>query len=134
MTVLTPSASDESETGNGRSTGSGLRQNFESAVEPTGFRDSARGGRSARGNPRDSYQCETPVTVHLIDAALGKLHAGEIELRGLAGQFAQTLGQRGRRVIEVDEDEVEPFLKANRGEAEILGIEIFHAIEFGSDE
>jgi len=62
-----------------------------------------------------------PVTVHLIDAALGKLHAGEIELRGLAGQFAQTLGQRGRRVIEVDEDEVEPFLEAEGTRPKSLG-------------
>jgi len=36
--------------------------------------------------------------------------------------------------IKIDEDEIEPFLDANRGEAEVLGIEIFDAIEFWGDE
>src|ERR1700716_3311537 len=35
-----------------------------------------------------------PVAIHLVGAALGKLHAAEIELLGVDGQFAETLAQR----------------------------------------
>ena len=75
-----------------------------------------------------------PVAVHVVGAALGKLHAAEIELLGLGGQFAQRLAQRAGLGIEIDEDQVEPFFEANRDEAEVFGIEIFDAIEFGGDE
>jgi len=58
----------------------------------------------------------------------------KIELPGLGGQFAQRFAQGAGPGIEIDEDEVEPFLDANRGEAEVLGIENFDAIKFGGDQ
>src|SRR6202795_4552382 len=75
-----------------------------------------------------------PVAVHFAGAALGELHTVEGELLRLGGQFAQRLAQRAGLGIEIHEDEVEPFFDANRDEAEVFGIKIFDAIEFGGDE
>jgi hypothetical protein len=36
--------------------------------------------------------------------------------------------------IKIYEDEIKPFLDADRGEAELLGIEIFDAVEFWSNQ
>jgi len=75
-----------------------------------------------------------PVAVHVVGAALGKLHAAKGELLGLDGQFAQTFAQRAGLGIEIDENEVGPFFDANRDEPEVFGIKIFDTIEFGGDE
>src|SRR6202795_1531519 len=75
-----------------------------------------------------------PVAVHAVGAALGKLHAAERELLGMGRQLAQRLAQRAGLGIEIDENEVEPFLDANRDAAEVFRIKIFDAVEFGRDE
>ena len=75
-----------------------------------------------------------PVAVHLVGAALEELHASEIELPGVRGQFAQRFAQRPGFGIEIDEDQVEPFLEANGSEAEFRGIKIFDAIKFRGHE
>src|ERR1700687_3201780 len=75
-----------------------------------------------------------PVAVHFVGAALGEPHAAEIELLRLGGQFAQRLAQRAGLGIKIDKDEVEPFFDANQKEAEVFGIKILGAVEFGGDE
>src|SRR6202030_1167534 len=75
-----------------------------------------------------------PVAVHIVGAALGKLHAAERELLGMGRQFAQRLAQRAGLGIDTDENEVEPCLDANGDEAEVFRIKIFDAVEFGGDE
>src|SRR6267154_73789 len=75
-----------------------------------------------------------PVALHLVGAPVGKFHSAEIELFGLAGQFSQGLVQRRRFSIQIDEDEIETFLEANRNQTKFRRVEILHPVKFRSHE
>src|SRR4029077_6069262 len=70
-----------------------------------------------------------PVALHVVGAALEKLHLLEPETLRLLGKFAQALQQGLSIGIEVYENQVEPFLGAYSLKREVFGPEILHAFD-----
>jgi len=72
-----------------------------------------------------------PIALHVVATTFEELHRGEVEFLGLHFHAAEGLVEGLSIRIQIDENQIEPFLNSDRGEGKLVGIESEDTVKFG---